>query len=458
MLTIGIMNKPFNKYMAKPMQSVPICVLNTECSPPLPIIQFKRSAQSIITAATMFHDLTTRKLHYKKCKEGMYMIMTKMMDQYQTNNFIKMSDEITIDEIMKTLMPLKSTSKIYWFKLKVNLTTHQIGNDETFNGIYMEGLIAKRPKQHRQKNSSKKTGLKYFLKLFVHPSKILRLTNQQENQLYKLGYDFGEEIKTKYEVALSDWTYGFYYVNKSDSVGCIQANWTYNGVLQNNIVELSKDYIDYKRQTKPIESIENFILSKKIKYKLDNGKFYHGSWRYKNAITEKIAIETYSEARKIFEKPPNFWHVEKSKNRFKGFGIMNYAWNSKHSEVAAKISESELEKIAGGLRYWLNEPKDRKIPSFITSLIPCLLSIGAWDSKIEIGQVAANIYFNSSEKPAYAFLNPHNEYKKFSHLTAVYINSSPEIKTGCAINLKSNTGNGVVLVETNHLEIIKWNS
>ena len=68
------MNKPFNKYMAKPMQCVPICVLNTKCSPPLPIIQFKRSDQTIITAATMFHDLTTRTLHYKKCKEGMYRI------------------------------------------------------------------------------------------------------------------------------------------------------------------------------------------------------------------------------------------------------------------------------------------------------------------------------------------------------------------------------------------------
>ena len=455
------MNEPFNKYMAKPMQSVPICVLNTKCSPPLPIIQFKRSDQSIITAATMFHNLTTQKLHYKKCKEGMYVIMTEMMNQYQTNNFTAMNDEITIDEIMKTLIPLKSGSKIYWLKLKVNLTTHQIGNYKTFNGIYMEGLIAKRPKQHRKGNSSKKTGLKYFLKLFVHPSKILQLTNQEENQLYKLGYDFGEQIKNKYNVALSDWTYGFYYINKSEIVGGIQANWMYNDVVQNNIVELSKDYIDYKRKIKPIESIENFISSKKEKDTLNNGRFYHGSWRYKNAITEKIAFETYSEARKTFTNPPKFWHVESSTNRVKGFGIMKYAWNSKHSEVAANLSESQkkrMEKVAGGLRYWLKEPKDRKIPSFITKLFPCIISIGAWNSKIDIGQVAANIYYNSSEKPAYAFLDPHNEYNKFSHLTAIYINSSPEIKTGCAINLKSNVGNGVVLVDTNHLEIIRWNS
>ena len=455
------MNEPFNKYMAEPMQSVPICVLNTKCSPPLPIIQFKRSDQSLITAATMFHHLTTRKLHYKKCKEGMYVIMTDMMNQYQTNNFIEMNEEITIDEIMKTLIPLKSGSKIYWLKLKVNLTTHQIGNDKTFNGIYMEGLIAKRPKQHRKGNSSKKTGLKYFLKLFVHPSKILRLTNQEENQLYKLGYDFGEEIKNKYDVALSDWTYGFYYVNKSESMGLIEANWKYDGVLQNNMVELSKDYIDYKRKTKPIESIENFIRSKRIKFMSNNIRFYHGSLRYKNAITEKIANETYSEARKTFQDPPNFWHIESSKNRVKGFGIMKYAWNSKHSEVAANLSDSQkkrMEKVAGGLRYWLNEPKDRKIPSFITNLIPCMISIGAWSKENEIGQVAANIYYNSSEKPAYAFLDPHNEYNKFTHLTAIYINSSPEIKTGCAINLKSNVGNGVVLVDTNHLEVIVWNS
>ena len=455
------MNEPFNKYMAEPMQSVPICVLNTKCSPPLPIIQFKRSDQSLITAATMFHHLTTRKLHYKKCKEGMYVIMTDMMNQYQTNNFIEMNEEITIDEIMKTLIPLKSGSKIYWLKLKVNLTTHQIGNDKTFNGIYMEGLIAKRPKQHRKGNSSKKTGLKYFLKLFVHPSKILRLTNQEENQLYKLGYDFGEEIKNKYNVALSDWTYGFYYVNKSESMGLIEANWKYDGVSQNNMVELSKDYIDYKRKTKPIESIENFIRSKRIKFMSNNIRFYHGSLRYKNAITEKIANETYSEARKTFQDPPNFWHIESSKNRVKGFGIMKYAWNSKHSEVAANLSDSQkkrMEKVAGGLRYWLNEPKDRKIPSFITNLIPCMISIGAWSKENEIGQVAANIYYNSSEKPAYAFLDPHNEYNKFTHLTAIYINSSPEIKTGCAINLKSNVGNGVVLVDTNHLEIIKWDS
>ena len=79
-----------------------------------------------------------------------------MMNQYQTNNFIEMNDEITIDEIMKTLIPLKNQSKIYWLKFKVNLTTHQIEDHKMFNGIYMEGLIAKRPKQHRKENSSKK--------------------------------------------------------------------------------------------------------------------------------------------------------------------------------------------------------------------------------------------------------------------------------------------------------------
>ena len=271
------MNKPFNKYMAEPMQSVPICILNTECSPPLPIIQFKRSDQTIITAATIFPDLTTQTLHYKKCNEGIYIIMTKMMNQYQTNKFIEMQDEINVDKIMKILIPLKSGSKIYWFKFKVNLITHQIGSHKTFNGIYMEGLIAKRPRQHRIGNLSKKTGLKYFLKLFVHPSKISQLTEQEKDQLYKLGHDFGKEITNKYKITLSNWTYGFYYVNKSEFVCLIQANWIYNGVIQNNMVELYKDYIDYKHETKPIESIEKFMESKKIKFTSNNNKFYHGS-------------------------------------------------------------------------------------------------------------------------------------------------------------------------------------
>ena len=455
------MNEPFNKYMAKPMQNVPICILNTECSPPLPIIQFKKSDQTSITTATIFHNLTKQTLHYKKCKEGMYVIMTEMMNQYQTNIFIEMDNEITIEKIMKILIPLKAGSKIYWFQFKVNLITHQIGNHKTFNGIYMEGLIAKRPKQHRTENSSKKTGLKYFLKLFIHPSKMLGLTGQEEDKLYKLGYDFGEEIKNEHNVELSDWTYGFYYVNKSESIGSIEANWMYNGVLQSNIVELSKDYIDYKHETKPIESIENFIQSKGIKFTSNKTKFYHGSWRYKNAITEKIAIETYLKACVTFENPPNYWHTEASPNRIKGFGIMKYAWNSKHSEVVTDLSslqKKRAEKIAGGLRYWLNEPKDREVPSFITSIYPCVISVGAWNPKIEIDQVAATIYYNSSKKPIYAFLDPHNEYNKFTHLTVIYINSSPEIKTGCAINLKSNVGNGVVLVDTNHLEIRKWDS
>ena len=456
------MNEPFNKYMAKPMQEVPICVLNTECSPSLPIIQFKISDQTIITTATIFHNLTTQILHYRKCNEGMYIIIAQMINQYQTNNLIEMNDETTIDEIMKTLVTLKNQSKIYWLKFKVNLTTHQIGKDKILDGIYMEGLIAKRPKQHRKGNSSKRTGLKYFLKLFIHSAKKLRLTTEEENLLYKLGYDFKEEITNKHGIELSPWTFGFYYENKSESIGWIQADWVYKGVHQNNIIELSKDYIDYKHETKPIESIENFVQSKGKKFTSNNIKFYHGSWRYKYPITDKIAIETYVDACVEFKNPPNYWHIEESPNRVKGFGIMNYAWNSKHSEIAANLSNSQkkrAEKIAGGLRYWLNDPKNRKIPSFIESLIPCLKSIGAWDAKIEIGQVAANIYYNASkDKPVYAFLDPHNEYNKFTHLTAIYINSSPEIKTGCAINLKSNVGNGVVLIDTNHLEIIRWHS
>ena len=456
------MNEPFNKYMAKPMQSVPLCVLNTTCSPAIPIIQFKRSDQSTITAATIFHDLTTQKLHVKKCKEGMYVIMAEMMNQYQTNNFIKMNDETTIDDIMKTIIPLKAGSNIYWLKFEVNLTTHQIGKHGTINGIHLDGLIAKRPKQARTGNSSKKTGLKYFLKIFVPPAIASRLTTQEEDLIYKLCYDFGEEIQNKHNVELADWTYGYYYVNKTEFVKCIQADWSYNGVHQDNIIEVYKDYIDYKRKTKPIESIENFIKSKQMEFTSDNGKFYHGVQRWKNAIIEQIAYETCLKGWETFQNPPNFWHTEKSPNRMKGYGIMNYAWNSKHSEVAANspnISKTHMERIAGGLRYFLKEPKDRKIPSFITSLIPCLTSIGAWDAKIEVGQVAANIYHNPSEdKQAYASLDPHNEYNKFTHLTAIYINSSPEIKTGCAINLKSNVGNGVVLVNTNHLEVIRWGS
>ena len=458
------MKEPFNEYMANPMQSVPISIINTECSPSLPIIQFKKCAQTIIMAATKFHDLTIIKLHCKKCKnEGMYEIMREMMKQYETNNFCEMNDSMTIHEIMKKLIPLKSQSKIYWLRLKVNLTTCQIGVHETFNGIIMEALIAKRARTTRTKNSSKKSGMKYFLKLFVHASNIREITEEKEIMIYKLGYDFSQEITRRYNIELATWQFGFYYINKTEYKDTKFKQWNYNGHIQNVTVELYRDYIDYKRETKPLDSIERYLESEKNYLDLNNNKFYHGSWRYKNALTEMIANETYLKARKIFIEKPNYWHVEESANRLKGFGIMRYYWRSKHSVVAHDLSNAEetrARKVAGGLRYFLNNPQHRIIPSFIKSLIPCIVAIGAWDKQVEIGQVAANIYHNPPEasKPAYAFLDPHNERDKFTHLTAIYINSSAAIKTGCAINLKSNVGNGVVLVNTDHLDIIKWHS
>ena len=459
----------FNKYMAQPKQSVPISIINADCSPTLPIIQFKKTNQTRIKTTIKFQNLTTKTIHYKKCKkQGMYEIMNIMMNQHNNNNnnFDQITNDTTIHHIMTQLIPLKTPSKIYWLKFKTNLTTCEIGINDDFNGILMQALMAKTPITSNTTEKSSRKGLKYFFKLFVHSSIVKQLSDEQMYLIYKLGFDMSQELKKKYNIQLSNWQFGFYYVNKRQFIHQFDKQWDYNGITQNVNIEIYRDYVDYKQQIKPIESIDNFLndgtKSKKY-FDEQSGRFYHGSWRYKHAMTQIIATQTYAKAMQAFDNEPNYWHVERSLTRYKGYAIMNYFWNSKRSAVNKNLSEAEkrqAEKVAGGLRYFLKDPRERKIPTFINSLIPCVKRIGAWDDQYEIGQTAANVYFceKNSTKPVYAELGPHFEDQKFEFLVGIYINSSDAIKTGCAINLKANVGNGVVLVETEHLDIIRWDS
>ena len=175
-----------------------------------------------------------------------------------------------------------------------------------------------------------------------------------------------------------------------------------------------------------------------------------------------FANTPYLNALTTFENQTPCFSIEKSPNRLKGFAIMKYGWNSKDSTFNKHLNKklrAHAEKTAAGLRFFNKQKDQRIIPRFISNLIPMIKAVGAWSSQLNINQASANLYYNGqhNKNAAYVGLGPHNEFEKFDALTAVYI-TSPGIKSGCAINLKSNVGNGVVLLETEHMDIIRFDS
>lgn len=432
----------------------------------LPIIQFKRISE-FTNVPQKYSDLTQIPLSCKQCgNQKTYEIYESMMRQYQTGQFELFTERKTINEIMVVLSNQRSaTSQIYWLRFKVNLDNFRVSSDPNFDGLPIDVLMAKRPKTARGERESRPSGVKYTFKMHTGSRYVDNYVQGRENNLYKLSMDLSEEIRNRYQVELGNWTFGFYYVNKSEQLFTGKVQYPFQGQTIEKNITISRDYIEYDQQSKPIKSIEQYLKKDDNAkyYKSNEMKFYHGSIRFKDVLTQGIAMQIYHAVLQEFAADNDYWYKQCTKYRKKGYNKMNYYWRSRLSSNHENLSPAlrkQAEKVAGGLRWFQNDPTRRIIAPFIQALVPMATAVAAWDNTVALRQGSANLYFNppTNTKPIYAELGCHNERPKFSHLTAFYINSHPSIKTGCCINLKSNTSNGVVLVNTNHLEIIKYDS
>ena len=446
------MSDPFIQYAACPMQFVPInTIKHVNRDLPVPIIQFK-AANKMKTIQKEFTNIFSTKLAVKKCSNGIYDIMRQIIAEYQTNEFEMFEESITIQDVIDKIIH-KKHSKIWWFRMEIDGLIYSIKK-----GHNIQLLIQKNIQINRKENKSKEVGQKIHFKLYVDDDYF----NNSDAAIFKFGYDLYSQFIVKYpNIHVANWCFGFYYLNHQEKIKTTDISYKFQNIEQKSKITIYKDYINYNPQIKPLQSIEKY-LNDGNKHDFEQGRFYHGVWRYKGSMTNFIANTTYLNALATFENQPSFFSIEKSPNRFKGFAIMKYGWNSKDSTFNKDLDKKlrdHAEKTAAGLRYFNKEKDQRIIPPFISNLIPMIKAVGAWPRELNVNQASANLYYNGrhNKNPVYVGLGPHNEFKKFDALTAVYITSSG-IKSGCAINLKSNVGNGVVLIETEHMDIIRFDS
>jgi len=430
------------------MQFVPINTIKHENTDlPVPIIQFK-AATKIQIVEQEFSNILSTSLAVKKCSNGIYDIIRQIISEYSTNKFEVFTESKTIEEVIDKIIQ-KKHSKIWWFRLQI----------EGSNSIQL--LIQKNRKINRKEDGSTEVGDKMHFKLYLDDNYFNNLDDQQQSMIFKFGYDLYIQFHSKYRMDVANWCFGFYYTNNKEMIETKEIVYKFNNIEHKSNITIYKDYINYKPECKPLPSIEKY-LNNGNQHHFNKGRFYHGSWRYTGSMTDFVSSITYQNALTTFATKPAFFSIEQSPNRLKGFAIMKYGWNSKDSTLNKNLHKKlriHAQKTAGGLRYFNKKQSERVLPKFIAELIPLIKAVGAWPHDVPINQASANLYYNGerNKNAKYVGLGPHNERNKFDLLTAVYL-KSPGVKSGCAINLKSNVGNGVVLIETEHMDIIRFNS